>query len=173
MANIFQHIALHPFVQSSYSSPYSLFWHDRVVLQDAEGQQDGDPLDPLLLACPYTTSAPSWSQSSVYGTWMTAPWEDIRHGLEIVPSIGSELGLHSNHQKSEVITTNPATANPIMSAIPGVQVLDPASATLLDSPIEDVSRRSSMTPSHHYGWKTSASLHTGCPASSPQLICHP
>ena len=50
MANIFQHIALHPFVQSSYSSPYSLFWHDRVVLQDAEGQQDGDPLD-LLLFC--------------------------------------------------------------------------------------------------------------------------
>ena len=31
--------------------------------------------------------------------------------------------------------TNPSTADPILSAIPGTQVLDPASTTLLASPI--------------------------------------
>ena len=43
--------------------------------------------------------------------------EDIRHDLEIVQGVGSELGLHLTRQKSEVISTNPATASPILSAI--------------------------------------------------------
>ena len=44
-----------------------------------------------------------------------------------------------NHQKSEVsIYTNPATAVPILSVIPGAQVMDPASVTLLGYPIGDL-----------------------------------
>ena len=42
------------------------------VLQSAEEVQQGDMLGPLLTVCPYTTSAPSCDQSSMYGTWMTA-----------------------------------------------------------------------------------------------------
>ena len=45
--------------------------------------------------------------------------EDISHDLCSV--WGSELGLHLNCQKSEVISINPATAGPISSAIPGVR----------------------------------------------------
>ena len=60
-----------------------------------------------------------------------------RHDLEIVERLGSELGLYLNHQKSEVICTKLVAANPILSAIPGAQVVDPASATVLDSPIGD------------------------------------
>ena len=70
--------------------------------------------------------------------------EDVRHDLGIVQCVGSDLGLHLNHQKSEVICTNPATTNPILSAIPGAQVLDPAGATLLGSPIGDAASITSV-----------------------------
>ena len=63
--------------------------------------------------------------------------DNVRHDLEIVERLGSELGLYLNHQKSEVICTKLVAANPILSAIPGAQVVDPASATLLGSPIRD------------------------------------
>ena len=39
--------SLFPFVYSSYCSPSSLFWEDK-VLDSAEGVQQGDPLGPLL-----------------------------------------------------------------------------------------------------------------------------
>ena len=130
--------ALYPFVHSCYSS---LFWHDS-VLQSAEGVQQGDPLGPLLfclaihdLCSQLRSEFNVWylDDGSVGGTL-----EDIRYDLEIVQRVGTELGLQLNRQKSEVISTNPATASPILSAIPGAQVLDPANATLLGSPIGDV-----------------------------------
>ena len=67
----------------------------------------------------------------MYGTWMAVggTLEDIRHDLEIIRCVGTELSLHLNRQKFEVISTNPATASPILSAIPVAQILDPASAT--------------------------------------------
>ena len=70
--------------------------------------------------------------------------KDIRHDLEIVQGVGSELGLYLNCQKSEVISTNPATASPILSAIPSDQVLHPASATLQGSPIGDIASITSV-----------------------------
>ena len=67
---------------------------------------------------------------------MRGALEDISHNMEIVQGVGSEFGLHliMNCQRSEVITTNPATATPVLSAIPVAQVLDPASATLAGLP---------------------------------------
>ena len=42
---------------------------------------------PSFSICPYTTSAPSWGQSSMYGTWMTSfvegVLEDMWHDLEM------------------------------------------------------------------------------------------
>ena len=77
--------------------------------------------------------------SSVGGTL-----DDVRHDLEIVQRLGSELGLHLNHQKSEVICTKLVAANPTLSTIPGAQVVDPASATLLGSPIGDTASLTSV-----------------------------
>ena len=54
------------------------------------------------------------------------------------------LGLHLNHQKSEVVCTKLVAANLILSAIPGAQVVDPASATLLGSPIRDTASITSV-----------------------------
>ena len=139
--------ALYPFVHSSYSSPSSLFWHDS-ILQSAEGVQQGDPLGPLLfclsihdLCSQLRSEFNVWylDDGSVGGTL-----EDISHDLELVQRVGSDLGLHLNRQKSEVICTNPASAVPILSAIPGAQVQDPASATLLGSPIGDVTSITSV-----------------------------
>ena len=64
------------------------------------------------------------------------------HDLEIVQCVGSESGLHLNHQKSEVICTNPV--NTILSTIPVAQVLDPESASLLGSPIGDTASITSV-----------------------------
>ena len=38
---------LFPFIHCAYSSPSSLLWGDR-ILESAEGEQQGDPLGPLL-----------------------------------------------------------------------------------------------------------------------------
>ena len=58
--------------------------------------------------------------------------------------MGTKLGLHLNHQKSEVISTNPVTTSPILSAVPGAQLLDPTDATLLGPPVGDVASITSV-----------------------------
>ena len=139
--------ALYPFVHSSYSSPSSLFWHNS-VLQSAEGVQQGDPLGPLLFCLSIHDLC--FQLKSEFNVWylddgsVGGTREDISHDLEIVQCVGSDLGLHLNHEKSEVICTNPATTSPILSAIPGAHVLDTASATLLGSPIGDVASITSV-----------------------------
>ena len=84
--------ALYPFVHSSYFSSFSLFWHDS-VLQSAEGEQQGDPLGPLLfclsihdLCSQLKSEFNVWylDDGSVGGTR-----EDISHDLEIVQCVGS------------------------------------------------------------------------------------
>ena len=139
--------ALYPFVHSSYSSPSSLFWHDS-ALQSAEGVQQGDPLGPLLfcvsihdLCSQLISEFNVWhlDDSSVGGTL-----DDVRHDLEIVQRFGSKLGLHLSHQKSEVVWTKFVAVNLTLSAIPGAQVVDPASATLLGSPIRDTASITSV-----------------------------
>ena len=63
--------------------------------------------------------------------------EDIKHDLEIVVREGAALGLHMNERKSEVICKDPAARGSILPSIPGAQVIDPTSASLLGSPIGD------------------------------------
>ena len=47
-----------------------------------------------------------------------------------VLSDAEELGLSLNHSKSEVISEDPTARNVLLSAVPNLQVTDPASATL-------------------------------------------
>ena len=139
--------ALYRFVHSSYSSPSSLFWYDS-VLQSAEGVQQGDPLGPLLFCLSiHTLCSQLRSEFNVWylddGT-IGGTLEDVMHDLEIVQRVGSEFGLHLNHQKSELICTNSMTVDPIVSTIPGAQVLDPVSASLLGCPIGDTASITSV-----------------------------
>ena len=131
---------LFPFVYSSYSSSSSLFWNDKTI-QSTEGVQQGDPLGPLLFCL---TIHPLVSQlKSELCVWylddgtIGGAAEDIKHDLEIVVREGAALGLHLNERKSEVICKDPAARGSILPSIPGVQVIDPTSASLLGSPIGD------------------------------------
>ena len=132
---------LFSFVHSAYSSPSSLFWEDR-VLQSAEGVQQGDPLGPLLFCLTiHQLCSKLKSELSLFylddGT-LGGNEEMLRHDLEVVEREGVELGLKLNHLKSEVICSVPDIRNSILSYLPGARVVDPGDATLLGSPIGDV-----------------------------------
>ncbi len=127
-----------PFVHSSYSSSSSLFWSDKTI-QSTEGVQQGDPLGPLLFCL---TIHPLMSQlKSELCVWylddgtIEGAAEDVKHDLEVVVREGAALDLHLNERKSEVICVDPAARDSILHSIPGAQVIDPASASLLGSPI--------------------------------------
>ena len=131
-----------PFVHSSYSSSASFFWNDRIILS-AEGVQQGNPLGPLLFCL---TIYPLVSQlKSEFCVWylddgtIGGPAEDVMHDLELVGRECAFLGLQLNELKSEVICYDSATKDSILPFIPGAQVTDPASASLLGSPIGDTS----------------------------------
>ena len=67
------------------------------------------------------------------------PAEDVMHDLELVGRECAFLGLQLNELKSEVICYGSATKDSILPSIPGAQVTDPASASLLGFPIGDTS----------------------------------
>ena len=171
--------ALYPFVHSSYSSPSSLFWHDS-VLQSAEGVQQGDPLGPLLFCLSiHHLCSQLMSEFNVWhldDSYVGGTLDDLRHDLKIVQRFGSKLGLHLNHQKSEVVCTKLVAANPTLSAIPGAQVVDPASATLLGSPIRDTASITSVITTTRFttlpSWaKVAVGLHLGSTLCQPHT-CH-
>ena len=128
---------LFSFVHSAYSSPPSLFWKDR-VLQSAESVQQGDPLGPLLFCLTiHQLCSKLKSELSLFylddGT-LGGNAEMLQHDLEVVEREGAEV----DHLKSEVICSVPDIRNSILSYLPGARVVDPGDATLLGSPIGDV-----------------------------------
>ena len=132
---------LFPLVHSSYSSSSCLFWDDKIV-QSAEGVQQGDPLGPLLFCL---TIHPLVSQlQSELCVWylddgtVGGAVDDIKHDLEMVEREGAALGLQLNQRKSEVICSDTAVRDSIWPSIPAAQVINPASAYLLGSPIGNV-----------------------------------
>ena len=134
------------FVYSAYSSPSSLFWGDKII-KSSEGVQQGDPLGPLLFCLTiHRLCSQLKSELSLFyiddGT-LGGNVEVLQHDLEIVEREGTELGLNLNHCKSEVICVAPSVGNSIVSSLPGAQVVDPMNATLLGSPIGDLSSISS------------------------------
>lgn len=133
-------------VHSAYSSPSTLFWGDKSI-QSAEVVQQGDPLGPLLF-CLSIHQLCSHMKSELClfylddGT-LGGCKEDVLHDLAVVEQEGAELGLHLNHQKSEVISTDDVSREAVLSSLLGAQVVEPANATLLGSPIGDGSSISS------------------------------
>ena len=78
---------LHPFLQSAYTSPSSLFWSDKII-QSAERLQQGDPLGPLLsYLCIHHMSTLLRSELSFFyldDSTMGGSVVDLSHDLEIV-----------------------------------------------------------------------------------------
>ena len=129
-------------VHSAYSLPSSLFWGDKVI-QSSEGVQQGDPLGPLLFCLTiHQLCSQLKSELNLFylddGT-LGGSEEVLRHDLEVVEREGAELGLKLNHLKSEVICVVSDLRDTILSSLPGARVVDPMNATLLGSPIGDVS----------------------------------
>ena len=62
--------------------------------------------------------------------------EDV---LELIEREGAELGLHLNNQKSEIICSDHVARATIVDAFPGAHVTSPENASLLGSPIGDIS----------------------------------
>ena len=65
--------------------------------------------------------------------------EDPRHDLEEVERVGAEIGLQWNERKTEIIFCNHDTKESLFLSLPGALVVEPQEATLLGSPIGDVS----------------------------------
>ena len=128
-----------PFVHSSYSSPSHLLWGDRLILS-AEGVQQGDPLGPLLFRltlhqycqCLSADLCVSYLDDVTIGGSCT----DILQDLEVV-KLAEDIGLTLNLSKCEIITQDHTTFETILTSIPGDQLVDPANATLLGSPLGD------------------------------------
>ena len=130
------------FVHSAYSSPSTLFWGDK-TLQSSEGVQQGDPLGPLLF-CLSIHQLCSQLKSELCLFYLDDVTlggckGDILHDLEVVEREGVDLGLHLNHQKSEVICGDGDTRAAVLSSLEGAHVVDCSDATLLGSSIGDVS----------------------------------
>ena len=58
----------------------------------------------------------------------------VLQDLEVVRE-AEQIGLKLNLSKCEIITQDHTTLGTILSSIPGAQVVDPANATLLGSPL--------------------------------------
>ena len=75
--------------------------------------------------------SPIWMTSQLGGSCT-----DILQDLEVMKSV-EDIGLTLNLSKCEIITQDHTTFETILSSIPGAQLVDPAYATLLGSPLGD------------------------------------
>ena len=125
-----------------FKNAFNTLCRDRMLQAVQSHAPDlGDPLGPLLFCL---TIHPLVSQlKSELGVWylddgtIGGVTEDDKHDLEVVVREGAALGLLLNERKSEVICEDTAARDSILSSIPGAQVIDPAFASLLQSPIGD------------------------------------
>ena len=130
--------ALLPFVHSAYREPSSLLWGKEVV-QSSEGVQQGDPLGPLLFCLSiHKLCLKLKSELAVFylddGT-LGGCWEDVINDLQLIEEEASSLGLQLNRSKTELICPDHATRSLVLSAFPGVRVVNVEDAELLGSPL--------------------------------------
>ena len=131
---------IYPLVHSAYAAPTVLHWGGKTI-SSAEGVQQGDPLGPLLFCL--TLHKHCLQLRSLLCIMylddisLGGSCEDILHDLEVIRE-AEEIGLMLNIGKSEIICHDHSTRGTIITKMPGAQVVDPANATLLGSPLGDV-----------------------------------
>ena len=125
-----------------YYSPSSLFWLDRTI-QSAEGVQQGDPLGPLLfcLSIHHIVQQLESELSLFYldDGPLGGNAGHLERDLEVIEQEGVEIRLHLNKGKSEVICVSTKVPESIVRCLQGAEIVDPSKATILASPIGDVS----------------------------------
>ena len=129
---------IYPLVHSAYSAHSALFFGGE-SLQSAEGIQQGDPLGPLLFCLTvhdtildlHSTFRAFYLDDGTLGGSV----EEVLQDLAFVERAAAELGLHLNHDKSELICTNSSTREAVLSVAPRLRPVDSGAATLLGSPI--------------------------------------
>ena len=132
---------IYPVVYSAYSSPSILYWGARHI-QSAGGVQQGDPLGPplfcLSLHCHCTQLKSEFCVMYLDDVTVGGAMEDILHDLTIIKNL-EKMGLTLNNSKSEIICEDATIRQTIITSLPGAQVVNPDSASLLGSPLGDVS----------------------------------
>ena len=157
-----------PLVHSAYSSPWTLFWEDRII-QSAEGMQQDDPLDPLLFRltihqiCSRLKSELCLFYLDEVLLEAGGAVEDVLHDLDLIVSEGAELCLHLNRHKSEIICPDHISRGTLLFALPNACVTDLEKATLLGSPIGNISCISDMIQEKIRTLKTIEERLSTCP----------
>ena len=132
--------ALLPFVHSAYCVTSSLMWGSEVV-KSSEGVQQGDPLGPLLFCLAiHKMCAKLKSELTVFylddGT-LGGSREVVINDMKLIEEEASKLGLRLNRSKCELICSDHTTRGIVLSALPGLRVVNPEDAELLGSPLGD------------------------------------
>ena len=138
---------LYSFVHSTYSSPSSLFWSDKII-QSVKEVQQGDPLGPLLFCfCIHHLGTLLHSELAFFyfddGT-LGGSVEDLIHDLGVVTQVVESSGLSLNTGKSEIIWANMELAASFTTTLPGAKPVSPFDAGLLGSLVDDVTSISSV-----------------------------
>ena len=134
---------IYPLIHSAYSRPSSIFFGEE-TLQSSEGIQQGDPLGPLLF-CLAIHNIVQEVHSAFHVFYLDdgtlgGSVEEVLHDLSFVERSALDLGLHLNHDKSELICADTATRDAVLSVAPRLRPVDPHDATLLGSPIGSTDR---------------------------------
>ena len=129
---------IYPLVFSAYRNPSYLFFDNNIV-ESAEGVQQGDSLGPLLfsLTIHHLLSHLAAELKVFYlddGT-LGGTIEEVVGDLQKLEEAADTLGLVLNHQKSEVICSEPSTRNSMLASSPDLKCVDSNDACLLGSPI--------------------------------------
>ena len=127
-----------PFIHSAYHSPSFLIWGDEVV-NSSEGVQQGDPLGPLLFCLTiHKLCAKLKSEFAVFylddGT-LGGTREDVIDDVKTIEEEAGTLGLQLNREKTELICADHTSRGIVLSALPGLRIINPECANLLGSPL--------------------------------------
>ena len=118
---------IYPSVFSAYRNPSYLFF-DNSIVESEEGVQQGDPLGPLLfsLTIHHLLSHLAAELKFFYlddGT-LGGTIEEVVGDLQKLEEAADTLGLVLNHQKSEVICSEPSTRNSMLVFSPDLKCVD-------------------------------------------------
>ena len=123
---------IYPLVFSAYRNPSYLFFNNNIV-ESAEGVQQGNPLGPLIHHLSHLVAELKvlyLDDGTLGGTI-----EEVVGDLRKLEEAADTLGLVLNHQKSEVICSEPSTKSSMLAVSPDLKCVDSNDACLFGSPI--------------------------------------